>query len=421
MPVLAINGGTPARTLPWPAWPRPETAARAAELVTQALTSGKWAGDGPMEQAVAHRFAALSGAKHGVCVSSGTTALQTALEAAGVGYSDEVIVPGMTWIATASAVLATNGVPVFADIDAHTFCLDPVAAERAITPRTKAIMPVHVFGSMAEMDAINDVARRHSLLVIEDSSHSHGSLWRCPTGEVRGSGALGDAGCFSLQASKSLSAGEGGIILTDDEAFADRCWQVKNVGRPRREGQDYVLGFNFRMPEASAATVLAGLEQLEGELAIREANGKLLNRRLAEIPGITPARRDPRVVRQAYYGYIFAYDPEEWEGVPRSRFLKALQAEGVRAGNGFPPVYWSEFWHVRKERFPAASRYDPTSPDYAEVSLPVTERLAREQQVTLPHAQLLGTEDDVMDIVRAVEKLYEHRDELAGQPAVAVV
>jgi dTDP-4-amino-4,6-dideoxygalactose transaminase len=374
-----------------------------------------------MENAAAARFAALCGAKYGVCTSSGTTALQTAFEAAGIGYGDEVIVPAMTWIATASAVLATNGVPVFADTSARNFCLDPAAAEAAITPRTKAIVPVHIFGTTADMDAIDDVARRHNLRVIEDASHSHGSQWRRPDGSVHGTGAIGDAGCFSLQASKSLSAGEGGFILTDDEDFADRCWSMKNVGRPRKQGEPFRLGFNFRMGEAAAATVLAGLESLEDELAIRERNGLTLNRRLAEIPGIRPARRDPRVVRQAYYGYVFAYEPEEWDGVPRSQFLKALKAEGVRAGDGFPPVYRCEYWHVRKERFPAAARYDPTSPEYQEPSCPVAERLASEEQVTLPHVQLLGTEQDVLDIVRAVEKLFEYRHELAGEPALATV
>jgi dTDP-4-amino-4,6-dideoxygalactose transaminase len=419
MSELAIFGGTPARTRPWPEWPRPETAARAAALAGEALSSGKWAGGGPMEEALGARFAAFQGARHGVCVSSGTTALQTALEAAGIGYGDEVIVPGMTWIATASAVLATNGVPVFADLDPETFCLDVAAAERAVTPRTRAIIPVHVFGTTADMDAVNALARRHHLQVIEDAAHAHGTQWRLPDGSVKGAGALGLAGCFSFQASKSLSAGEGGIILTDDEAFADRCWSFRNVGRARREGQESILGFNFRLSEVQAATVLAGLEALEEQLATRDANGRLLDRRLAQIPGIRPARRDARVVRQAFYGYLFGFDPQEW-GLPRERFLKALNAEGVQAGRGFPPVYQTEYWHVRKERFPAASRYDPTAPDFQQPHLPVTERLALEQQVTLPHVQLLGTEEDMEDIVRAVEKLYQGRQELIQQPAVAI-
>jgi dTDP-4-amino-4,6-dideoxygalactose transaminase len=270
------------------------------------------------------------------------------------------------------------------------------------------------------MDAINALAARRNLIVIEDAAHAHGSQWRLPDGSVKGAGALGRAGCFSFQASKSLSAGEGGIVLTDDADFADRCWSTRNVGRARREGQSSFLGFNFRLSEVQAATLLAGLESLEGELAVRDANGQYLNRRLAQIPGIRPARRDPRVVRQAYYGYIFAYDPEAWGGVSRRRFLQALNAEGVRAGGGFPPVYRMEYWHVRKERFPAASRYDPTSPDYQEPRLPLTDRLSLEQQVTLPHAQLLGTEDDAEDIVRAIEKLYHRRDELAQQPAGAI-
>ncbi|HEX2185379.1 MAG TPA: DegT/DnrJ/EryC1/StrS family aminotransferase, partial [Chloroflexota bacterium] len=206
-------------------------------------------------------------------------------------------------------------------------------------------------------------------------------------------------------------------VLTNDQDFADRCWSYRNVGRARREGQSAVLGFNFRLSEVQAATLLAGLEALEEEVTTREANGLYLNQRLATIPGIRPARRDPRVVRQGYYGYIFAYDPQRWEGIPRRRFLQALEAEGVRAGGGFPPVYRMEYWHVRKERFPAASRYDPTSPDYQEPNLPVTNTLALEQQVTLPHAQLLGTREDVEDIMRAIEKLYEYRHALAAAPA----
>jgi dTDP-4-amino-4,6-dideoxygalactose transaminase len=420
MPKLAITGGEPIRTKPWPEWPRPETGERAATLVAEALRSGKWAGQGPMETAFAERFAAFSRAKYGVCVSSGTTALQTAVEAADLAAGDEVIVPGLTWIATASAVLAANAVPVFADIDPQSFCLDPAAVAAAITPRTRAVIPVHLSGATADMDAINAVAARHQLRVIEDAAHAHGTLWRCPDGEVRGAGALGHAGCFSFQASKSLTSGEGGIILTDDEAFADRCWAMRNVGRPRQEGQEWLLGFNFRISEVQAAVLLAGLEALEGEMSIRDDNGQYLNRRLAGLPGIQPARRDPRVVRQAYYGYILAYHADAWDGVPRSRFLKALQAEGIRAAGGFVPVYRMEFWHVRKERFPFAARYDSTSPEYRPPDCPQANRFALEQQIVFPHAVLLGSRDDVEDIGRAIEKLYEHRSELAQQPALAV-
>jgi dTDP-4-amino-4,6-dideoxygalactose transaminase len=418
MPTLAINGGTPVHPDPWPEWPRPETAARAATLVTQALLSGKWAGDGPMETEFAQRFAALARAQHGVCVSSGTTALQTVLEAAEFSAGDEVIVPGLTWIATASSVLASNLVPVFADVDPETFCIDSVSAEALITPRTRAIIPVHLSGAMADMDAVNALAKRHNLLVLEDAAHAHGSLWRCPDGQVRGAGILGFAGCFSFQASKSLTAGEGGIILTDDAAFADRCWSYRNVGRARRAGQPSVLGFNYRISEVQAAVLLAGLVSLQDELETRDVNGQYLNQRLAQIPGIRPAQRDPRVVRQAYYGYLFAYDPDVWDGISRSRFVKALQAEGVRAAGGWgAPVYGMPYWEVRKERYPFASRYDPSSPDFRPPDCPVSDRLAYAHQVTLPHPVLLAAREEVEDVARAIEKLWEYRGELAEQPA----
>ncbi|HET7771005.1 MAG TPA: DegT/DnrJ/EryC1/StrS family aminotransferase [Chloroflexota bacterium] len=417
MPALAINGGTPVRTAPWPAWPRPETAEHAAELVGEALRSGKWAGDGPMENEFGQKFAAFQRANHAVCVSSGTTALQTVFEAIGIGAGDEVIIPGLTWIATASAVLSTNGVPVFADASRETFCMDAKSAEALITPRTKAIVPVHLSGAMTDMDAIMDVARRHNLIVIEDAAHAHGSLWRCPDGEVRGAGAIGDAGCFSFQASKSLTSGEGGVILTRDKELADRCWAYRNVGRARNEGEEYVLGFNYRISEVQAAVLLAGLECLDGELETRDANGMYFNQQLGALPGIRPAKRDARVVRQAYYGYIFAFEPEVWEGVTRGRFVKALQAEGIRAAGGWgAPVYGMPYWNVKKERFPFAARYDPTSPDYQPPSCPYSDQFAYKEQVTLPHPVLLGSREDAADVVRAVEKVWEHRAELIEQP-----
>ena len=422
MSALAINGGTPIRTAKWPEWPRPETAAHAAELVGEALRSGKWGGDGPMETEFSQKFAQFQHARHGVCVSSGTTALQTAFEAAGIGAGDEVIVPGLTWIATASAVLATNGVPVFADISRETFCLDAHSAETAITPRTKAIVPVHISGAMTDMDAIIELARRHNLLVIEDAAHAHGSLWRCPDGEVRGAGAIGDMGCFSFQASKSLTSGEGGIVLTSHDALADRCWSFRNVGRARNAGEPYVLGFNFRISEVQAAVLLAGLECLDGELATRDENGMYLNRRLGELPGVRPAKRDARVVRQAYYGYIFAFEPEAWGGVTRNRFAKALQAEGIRAAGGWgAPVYGMPYWQVKKERYPFASRYDPTAPDYAPPSCAYSEQFTYHEQMTLPHPVLLGTREDTEDAARAIEKLWEHRAELAERPVAVAV
>ena len=420
MSALAINGGSPVRTAPWPVWPRPETAEHAAELVGEALRSGKWGGDGPMETEFGQKFAAFQRANHAVCVSSGTTALQTVFEAIGIGAGDEVIIPGLTWIATASAVLSANGVPVFADASRETFCMDAQSAERLITPRTKAIVPVHLSGAMTDMDAIMDVARRHNLVVIEDAAHAHGSLWHCADGEVRGAGAIGDAGCFSFQASKSLTSGEGGVILTRDAALANRCWAYRNVGRARTDGEEYVLGFNYRISEVQAAVLLVGLECLDGELETRDTNGIYLNQRLGDLPGIRPAKRDSRVVRQAYYGYIFAFEPEVWAGVPRGRFVKALQAEGIRAAGGWgAPVYGMPNWKVKKERFPFASRYDPTSSDYQPPDCPFSDQFAYKEQVTLPHPVLLGSKDDVEDVARAIEKLWEHRSDLIEQPAAA--
>lgn len=410
---LAVNGGTPVRTAPWPGWPVRDE--REVELVTQVVRSGKWAGDGPMESEFAARFAAFSGASHGVCVANGTVALQVALEAAGVRSGDEVLVPALTWIATASAVLAVNAVPVFVDIDPDTYCIDTEAAEGAITERARAIIPVHLSCVVADMDAVRALARRRNLVVIEDASHSHGSQWRCADGTVRGAGAIGDLGAFSLQASKVLNAGEGGVILTSDARLAERCYSFKNCGRRRTPDADKVLGYNFRISELQAALLLAGLERLEEQLAKREENVRYLSAALHDIPGIHPLWRDPRITRQSYYGYTFRYDQEAFGGAPKRNFLRALNEEGIPAGGGYDggrPVYLMDLWHVDRRRYPFAGRLDPTSPDYRQPVCPVADTLPLAQKVDLPQRLLLGSQPDMQDIIGAIHKIREHADEL---------
>jgi L-glutamine:2-deoxy-scyllo-inosose/3-amino-2,3-dideoxy-scyllo-inosose aminotransferase len=205
MQQLAVNGGTPVWSQGWPQWP--VYGDRERELLRNVVDSGNWAYDGPFEAEFQHRFAEFQTAKHGVLVANGTVALQLALEALDIGYGDEVILPANTWQATALAVVDVNAVPVLVDVEADTYSIDPVLAEAAITPRTRAIIPVHLYSVMADMDRIRALAKQYNLAVIEDCAHSHGSLW-----EGKGAGSLGDLGCFSHQSSKSLNAGEGGYV-----------------------------------------------------------------------------------------------------------------------------------------------------------------------------------------------------------------
>ena len=205
MATLAIQGGSPVRTRPFPQWPEFGEKERAS--LCRALDNGSWGGfPAPNREAAgfAEKFAAAHNARYGICAANGTVTLEVALRAGGIRAGDEVIVPPYTWIATASAPVYLNAVPVFADIDPETYCLDPDRVEEAITDRTRAIIPVHLGCTFADMDRIMDIARRHDLIVIEDCAHMHGGKWN-----GQGAGSLGHMGSFSFQSSKLLTAGEG--------------------------------------------------------------------------------------------------------------------------------------------------------------------------------------------------------------------
>src|SRR5512133_1359934 len=214
---LALFGGPKTRTAPFPSWPI--FGAAEEERLLRALRSGKWGKlHGPEVAEFERRFAAMHGARHGIGVVNGTVSLRLALMAAGIRGEDEVIVPSYTFLATATAVVEANAVPVFADIDLATFNLDPAAVAAAITPRTRAIIPVHMGGQPADLERLMALARRHDLTVIEDAAHAHGAICR-----GRPAGSIGDMGSFSFQSSKNLTCGEGGILITSDDRLAETC------------------------------------------------------------------------------------------------------------------------------------------------------------------------------------------------------
>jgi len=263
-PVLAIDGGTPVRTQRFPAWPVWGQEERDSLLA--ALDSGVWGIGSPAIEQFEREFDALQGAKHCISVPNGTIAIEVAARAASVTYGDEVIVPPYTFVATASAILTVGGMPVFADIDPDTYQIDAACAERLITERTRAIVPVHIGGGPADMDAVMDVARRHNLMVIEDCAQAHLASWK-----GKGVGSIGDLGTFSFQSSKNITAGEGGAVTSDDDRLNDRAWSFHNVGRVR-EGAWYqheVLGGNSRMGAWAAAVLLAQMRRAPEQLARR--------------------------------------------------------------------------------------------------------------------------------------------------------
>ncbi len=332
---LAIDGGQAVRTTPFPAWPI--AGEREEQLLLEVLHSGNWGAlSGDKVDTFAAQFAAFQGAKYGVCVPNGTMALELALRAVGVQPGDEVITTSYTFIATASAALGLGAKPVFVDIDPDTCNIDPAKIEAAITKKTKAILPVHIGGQPADLDGVREVAARHGIPVVEDAAQAWGAAWN-----GQPVGALGALGTFSFQASKNLTAGEGGIVLTNDDELYERCWSLHNVGRVRDGAwyQHEILGWNFRMPEWCGAVLIAQLERLPAQMPVREAAARYLDEILTDIPGITPLTTDPRVTRHARHLYLARYDSAAFGGRSRTEFLNALRAEGIEgASPGYTPL-----------------------------------------------------------------------------------
>ncbi|MGH2562714.1 MAG: DegT/DnrJ/EryC1/StrS family aminotransferase [Thermomicrobiales bacterium] len=393
---LAIDGGTPARSEPFPAWPIFDE--REERQLLDVLHSGRWGTiSGDKVATFARRFAEFQDARFGVCVPNGTLALEMSLQALDVGPGDEVITTPYTFIATATAILIRGAKPVFVDINPATYNIDAAQIEPAITERTKAIVPVHVGGQPAAMDAILAVARHHNLRVLEDACQAWGAQWN-----GHGVGALGDLGCFSFQASKNITAGEGGIVLTNDDDLYARCWSLHNVGRVP-EGAWYqheILGRNLRLAEWEGAILLAQLERLPEHASIREANAATLDQALrTRTPGITPATVDRQVTRHAHHLFLMRYDKTAFGEHTRDEFLTALHAEGITpASAGYVPLT-----HSPAIRRTFAELFGP--PSVAELQgCPEAVRAASDT-IWLNQTALLGTPADVESIVAAIEKI----------------
>jgi dTDP-4-amino-4,6-dideoxygalactose transaminase len=405
MSKLALHGGKPVRKFPYPAWPMFGKEERKALLAVMA--SGKWGIGGKENEKLEKRFARLHHVRHAVAVMNGTVALEIALKAGRIGAGDEVIVPAYTFAATATAVLNVNATPVFADIDPETYCLDPESVRRVLSPRTRAIIPVHIAGQPADMDAIMNIASERSLFVIEDAAQAHLAAWkRMPVGSI------GHAGTFSFQSSKNVTSGEGGLVVTQDDALAERCWSYHNCGRaPGREWYHHPrLAGNYRMSQFQAALALAQLPKARKQHQTRQRNARLLASKLNGLPAFSPLSVHPLVTSHAYHLFVIRYNSEECSSIDRSLILKALTAEGIPASRGYVPLHREGFLTEAKEFTLRDSAY--AARDYSQVECPNTER-ACEEAIWLTQNLLLGSRDDILDIVRAFEKVIEHKDELA--------
>lgn len=417
---LAITGGKPIRRRPFAPWP--VYTGDEARGLQKVLASRNWGGY-PFPNTIANRFAQkfarFHGAKYGVAVANGTVAIEVALKAVGIRPGDEVIVPAYTWEGTVGPILLLNAIPVFVDVDPETYCLDAKLIEKALTPKTRAILPVHLAMRLADMDAIGRIARAHNLSVIEDCAHAHGGMWR-----KKGAGAMGDLGCFSFQSSKLMTSGEGGAVITSSLEYFERAQSFINCGRASSTDQykHRFIGFNYRITELQAAILEAQLKRLRKQQQIRQANMDHFEKRLSGTPGLGFLKRDPRQTRTAAYQYVFKYSPESFQDVSRAAFLGALEMEGIPCdGLFYEPVYKSALFPVKPEEFPALSWGRPEPLDLKNLyHCPVSERAAYVESVWLPHHIFLGSRKDADDIADAVLKVCENISELRGlkHPAI---
>jgi dTDP-4-amino-4,6-dideoxygalactose transaminase len=332
----AMLGGTPVHKGGWTKWP--EWRLEWEPEVLEVWRSGRWfrGSDNHVEH-FEKGYADLLGANRCLATSSGTTALIVSLHVMDVNAGDEVIVSPYTFIASYSSILTHMALPVFADTDPATLTIDPSTIESRITERTRAIMPVHIFGMPCEMDAINVVARKHQLAVVEDACQAWLAEYK-----GRKCGTIGDLGCFSFQESKHIPSGEGGAITSMSEDLVDKCNSYHNCGRAcgtNKGNGFFTRGNNYRMTQAQAVILAQQLEKLVRQTVIRRANADYLSANLGKVPGITPVRL-PENSRAVWHLYPFRYDASQFNELSRDKFARAMSAEGIPCGGIYHEQYY---------------------------------------------------------------------------------
>ena len=407
MPNLAIHGGAPAKSKPFPVWPIYDDRERDA-LIEVLESRVWWRSPGTQTLAFEREFAAYHQAKHGIAVTNGTHAIEVALAALGIGPGDEVIAPNATFVATASAVLFAGALPVLVDVRADSYCIDPELAEAAINENTKAIIAVHMGGRPADLDQLTALAAKHGIPLLEDAAHAHGSEWR-----GRKVGAFGIGGTFSFQASKNMTAGEGGIVISNDDDFERLARSTHDCGRMPGEWfySHYIYGSNYRLSEWQGAVLLAQLTRLDDQTARRHQNGRLLDGLLSEIPGITPQSHDPRITRNGQYAYIFHLDRRAFAGIATAQFVEALEAEGIPTQAPYPPLHLVDLFRSGAYRSRLSGAQAEGSHDFLRDAFPNSLRES-DETVWITQNALLGDEEDMREIAAAIGKIQRHAREL---------
>ena len=412
----ALLGGLPAHKGGWSEWPKWRESWEPAVL--KVLRSGRWyRGDGGHVAEFESAYAKLLGAKRCLATASGTTALLVALHVMDVDAGDEVIVSPYTFIATYNAILINKALPIFADTDPATFNIDPVSIEGRITERTRAILPVHIYGMPCDMDPINAVARKHKLAVIEDACQAWLAEYK-----GRKCGTLADLGCFSFQNSKHIPSGEGGAVTGDSDDFLDRCHAFHNVGRATGNFKGtrpyFTRGSNYRMQHFQAVILMQQFDKLVQETALRRENADYLSAHLKDIPGIQLARL-PENSRAVWHLYPLRYEAQYFNGLPREKFIKTLNAEGIPCSSGYHEQYFDglldEAMNSRGfKRLFSAERLKTWRESFNELK---GNRQVCTTTVALPQNLLLAERGDMDHIIEAIRKIQTHSGALAKAAA----
>jgi dTDP-4-amino-4,6-dideoxygalactose transaminase len=411
----AMLGGSKVHTGGWPKWPQWNPATD-EKILLDSVRSGVWS-RANLTTEFEQKWAQLMGAKRCLAVVNGTNALIAALAQAGIGGGDEVIVPPYTFIATVQSVLMNGAMPVFADTDTETFQIDPKKIEKKITSRTRAILPVHILGLPADMVNIMAIAKKHNLIVIEDACQA----WMAEINRKK-VGTFGLAGCYSFQNSKNIPMGEGGAIVSDNDAFMDRCYSFHNYGNPYGSAVGAVgsgtaiLGTKMRLAEYQAAIGLAMMVRLEEETAKRNENAAYLKAKLEKIPGIIPYKLYDGVTRAAFHLFPFRYKKEYFQDMPRATFLRALSEEGVPCSSGYTPLnkmpYLADAFQTKNFQKMYPKKLLDINAYNRQNECPENDRLCAEEAVWFSQNMLLASKSDMDDIAKAIEKIHQNADKL---------
>ena len=401
MSKLAINGGNSVNNgkyltlLPWP-----PVYEKTADKIREIYFSRAWSFNSEKEQEFEKVYAEYHGAKYGIFMANGTVTLECALEALGVGAGDEVIVPALTWIATAMAVNYVGAKVVFADIDPATFAMAPESFENLITPNTKAVIPVHLYGSMADLDKIIAIAKKHNIAVIEDCAHMQGGKWN-----GRGAGSWGDIGSFSFQQSKTVACGEGGITLTNSDELAEKLYRCKHIGYSRYDKQGQagtppppgLTCHNYRGLAIQAQILIDQMEELPALIDSYNKFYDVLADSLANVEGVRLQQRGRLASPQGFYGLGIVFESERWLKYSFERIAQALGAEGVGLASTYGPVYRHLLFNMDTK-------------DYVKPDCPNTEFIS-DRTFILPHYGM-GVLDNAEMISKAICKISENLNEL---------